>query len=164
MEGVVLNGRRVAINSKRGREFVTDCIRAGEKLITSRELRAKYELSAETLRNYAKDEALRSAVRAEHDRRSGNGTTARKERQSDVTAKQLDVKPTVDAATDRFEIKIILSADVVGGPEIIETYSKPRKPGLYDTVIDADDPDHVDTPMLIAASKQGNDSGGGQPL
>jgi hypothetical protein len=50
MEGVVLNGRRVPINSKRGREFVTDCIRAGEKLITSRELRAKYELSAETLR------------------------------------------------------------------------------------------------------------------
>jgi hypothetical protein len=74
---VILRSIPIDINSNTGRQFVTDCTRAAEGLITDKELAEKYELSPADWQSITKDVALGRAVRAERDRRVRNGTAAR---------------------------------------------------------------------------------------
>jgi hypothetical protein len=74
---VVLRGISVPLDSTAGHAFVTDCTRAGEGLISDKELQEKYELSPVDWQNIIKDTALGHAIRAERDRRVLNGTAAR---------------------------------------------------------------------------------------
>jgi hypothetical protein len=77
--GDIINLRStpVDITSDVGRQFVTDCCRAGEGMITDRELAEKYELSPADWQSITKDVALGRAIRAERGRRVHNGTAAR---------------------------------------------------------------------------------------
>jgi hypothetical protein len=59
-----------------GHQFVVDCTRAGEGLLTDKELQEKYELSPVDWGNITKD-ALGRAIGAERDRRVLNGAAAR---------------------------------------------------------------------------------------
>jgi hypothetical protein len=79
MMGDVVNLRSVPIdiNSDVGHQWVVDCCRAGEGLITDRELAEKYELSPADWQAITKDKALGHAIRAERDRRVRNGTAVR---------------------------------------------------------------------------------------
>jgi hypothetical protein len=72
----------------------------------------------------------------------------------------------------RFQITIVLNADGSSDTRDVIHFDKPIAIGTEDdtgtkidkpNTIDADEPDCVDTAMLIAASKRGNESGG-QPL
>jgi hypothetical protein len=67
----------VDITSDMGRQFVTDCTRAAEGLITDKELAEKYELSPADWQNITKDVALGRAIRAERERRVHNGAAVR---------------------------------------------------------------------------------------
>jgi len=74
---VVLRSVPIDLNSDVGHQFVTDCTRAGEGLITDKELAEKYELSPADWQSITKDVALGRAIRAERDRRLLNGTAVR---------------------------------------------------------------------------------------
>jgi hypothetical protein len=65
------------LNSDAGHRFVVDCTRAGEGLLSDKELQEKYELSPADWANITKDMALGRAVRAERERRMLDGTAAR---------------------------------------------------------------------------------------
>src|SRR5262245_42616982 len=75
--GVVLRGVEVDLTGIVGRQFVTDCTRAGEGLLSDDDLREKYELSAADWRNITKSTALIRAIQAERERRIRNGEAAR---------------------------------------------------------------------------------------
>ena len=60
-----------------GCRFVTDCCRAGEGLISDKEVQEKYEISDADWHGIAKDKALGKAIRAERERRLLNGVAAR---------------------------------------------------------------------------------------
>jgi hypothetical protein len=74
---VILRGVAVELDSDVGRQFVVDCVRAAEGLISDKELVEIYEISPADWQNIAKDIALARAIRAERDRRVLNGTAAR---------------------------------------------------------------------------------------
>ena len=67
----------IDINTDAGHAFVIDATRAGEGLITDKELQEKYELSPADWIAITKDKALGKAVRAERERRVLDGTAAR---------------------------------------------------------------------------------------
>ena len=75
---VLLSKIPIDLNSDVGHQFVVDCTRAGEGLLSDKELQEKYELSPADWQNITKDMALGRAVRAERERRMLNGTAARK--------------------------------------------------------------------------------------
>ena len=74
---VLLSKAPIDLHSDTGHLFVVDCTRAGEGLLTDRELQEKYELSSADWQNITKDMALGRAVRAERERRMLDGTAAR---------------------------------------------------------------------------------------
>ena len=74
---VILRSSPIDLNTDTGHQFVIDCTRAGEGLITDKELQEKYELSPADWQNITKDMALGRAVRAERERRMLDGTAAR---------------------------------------------------------------------------------------
>jgi hypothetical protein len=74
---ITLHGAPVELNSDVARQFVVDCTRAGEGLITDKELAEIYEISPADWQNIAKDAALGRAIRAERDRRVRTGIAAR---------------------------------------------------------------------------------------
>jgi hypothetical protein len=74
---VILRGVAVELNSDVGRQFVVDCVRAAEGLITDKELAEIYEITPADWQNIAKDTALARAIRAERGRRVRSGTAAR---------------------------------------------------------------------------------------
>jgi hypothetical protein len=74
---IVLRNTPVDITSDVGRQFITDATRAGEGLISDRELAEKFELSPADWQSITKDVALGHAIRAERDRRVLNGTAVR---------------------------------------------------------------------------------------
>ena len=77
-------------NTDAGRAFVVDATRAGEGLITDKELQEKYDLSPADWQNVIKDTALGRAIRDERDRRVRNGTAAR-----ESAAKHFVKAPTI---------------------------------------------------------------------
>jgi hypothetical protein len=77
MSDIVLGGVSIELNSDVGRQFVVDCTRAAEGLVTDKELVEKYEISPADWQNITKDTALIRAIQAERDRRVRSGTAAR---------------------------------------------------------------------------------------
>ena len=67
----------IDLNSDLGRAFVVDATRAGEGLISDKELQEIYDLSPADWQNIVKDTALGRAIRAERDRRVRTGIAAR---------------------------------------------------------------------------------------
>ena len=145
---VNLHSSPIDLDTDTGHQFVVDCTRAGEGLLSDKELQEKYELSPVDWRNITKDRALERAIRAERERRMLNGVAARKSaarhfvRAPTVLARIMDSETSnprhvIEAAkeirataagsgadrpagTEMFIIKIDLSAG--GGP--VETYEK----------------------------------------
>jgi hypothetical protein len=75
---VDLHGQsRIDLNSDLGHAFVVDATRAGEGLITDKELAEIYELSPADWQSIIKDVAFGQAIRAEGARRVRNGAAAR---------------------------------------------------------------------------------------
>jgi hypothetical protein len=74
---IILGGAPVELDSAIGYQFVVDCVRAAEGLITDKELVEIYEISPADWQNIIKDTALARAIRAERDRRVRSGTAAR---------------------------------------------------------------------------------------
>ena len=77
--GDVITLRRVPVDlaSDVGHAFVVDATRAGEGLISDRELAEKYELSPADWVAITKDAALGRAIRAERERRLLSGVAVR---------------------------------------------------------------------------------------
>ena len=76
-EIVVLHGKPVELDSSEGHRFVVDAVRAAEGLLTDKDLREKYEITAKNLKEMAKNTALIKAIRDERERRMRNGTAAK---------------------------------------------------------------------------------------
>jgi hypothetical protein len=74
---VNLRSTPIDLNGDIGHQFVTDCTRAAEGLITDAELAEKYELSPADWQAITKDKALGHAVRAERERRVRSGLAVR---------------------------------------------------------------------------------------
>jgi hypothetical protein len=119
---LVLNGAETALASPEGREFVADCVRAGEGLISDSDVQSKYEIDAATWKNITKNAALIRAIRAESERRVRSGVAAR-----EAAATHLAKAPgylnqilTDKSASPRYRIeasKELRATAVVNGPE-----------------------------------------------
>ena len=66
---ISLRNTSIDLTSDVGHAFVVDCVRAGEGILTDKELQEKYELSPADWQNITKDMALGRAIRAERERR-----------------------------------------------------------------------------------------------
>jgi hypothetical protein len=86
----VLRGLPTDLASVIGHQFVTDCTRAGEGLITDKELVEKYEIPPDDWKEIIENTKLVRAIRAESERRVRNGEAAR-----ESAAKIFDKAPTV---------------------------------------------------------------------
>jgi hypothetical protein len=74
---VVLRGIPTDLSSAVGHQFVVDCVRAAEGLITDSDLQSKYELSPVNWKDITESTALMRAIQAERERRVRNGEAAR---------------------------------------------------------------------------------------
>jgi len=74
---LTLRGVSVELTSDEGRRFVSDCVRAGENLISDAELAEIWEVSHEQLRTLATNKFFARAVRAESERRIRSGLAAK---------------------------------------------------------------------------------------
>jgi hypothetical protein len=72
----MLNGTETSLTSPEGRDFVADCVRAGEGIIRDKDLREKYEIAAGAWKNITKNKALIQAIRTESERRTRAGIAA----------------------------------------------------------------------------------------
>src|SRR5262245_28349213 len=166
---VVLRGIPTDLTSAIGHQFVVDCVRAGEGLLSDQELVEKYEIPPDDWKEIIENTALIRAIRAESERRVRNGTAARESaakifvRAPQVLGTILDDKhasprhriesarelratatsPGAESAADsgdKFIITINLGAD---GTDHIEHYEKPIKPmkPLVPTIEDKTDGD-----------------------
>jgi len=150
---VNLRSTPIDLNSDIGHQWVVDCTRAAEGLITDAELAEKWELSPADWQAIIKDKALGHAIRAERERRVRNGTAVR-----EAAAKHLVKGPgildqimsgansnprhKIDAykelrntvvgsdSTERLpeSERFIIHIDLTAGGGHVETYDKPRKP------------------------------------
>jgi hypothetical protein len=87
---VILRSTPIDLNSDIGHAFVVDCVRAGEGLLSDRELAEKYELSPADWQSITRDMALGRAIRAERERRVLTGVAAR-----EAAAKHFVKAPTI---------------------------------------------------------------------
>jgi hypothetical protein len=175
MSNFVLGGVEVELSSDIGRQFVVDCTRAGEGLITDKELAEIYEISPADWQNIAKDAALGRAIRAERDRRVRNGVAAREAAQKHFVRapnilstimdnEQSNARHRIEAIkelrqtaipeqnnpatqSEMFHIVINLGSDT-------EVYNKSRKIGVEDVAPDAQ-PKLVARPRLTVLSNDG---------
>jgi shikimate kinase len=67
----------IDLDTELGRAFIVDATRAGEGLISDKELQEKYEISDAEFRLIAKDKAIGRAIRSESEFRVRNGLAAR---------------------------------------------------------------------------------------
>jgi hypothetical protein len=74
---IMLNGIETSLTSAEGREFIVDCVRAGEGVIADSDLCLKYEIEPETLATITQNKSLIKAVRSESERRVRAGVSAR---------------------------------------------------------------------------------------
>jgi hypothetical protein len=119
MSDIVLGGVSIELTSDVGRQFVVDCTRAAEGLVTDKELVEKYEISPADFGNIAKDTALIRAIQAERNRRVHNGTAAR-----ESAARHFIKAPTIldkimsdEQANARHRIEAIREMRQVAVPE-----------------------------------------------
>jgi hypothetical protein len=160
-------------------EFITDCARYAEGLLSEKEVKKKHHFDDNTWTRLGEDETLIEAIEAEKARRIRNGSTKRERAQQlvveapdvlggimlDASASpkhRIDASKALDAfaangpesapASDRFQIIINLGDDVLKFDKSI--------------AIDANDVDPNDTKTttlpIIAAKKK--DDGNGEPL
>ena len=154
---VILGGVPVEISSDLGRQFVVDCTRAGEGLISDPELAEIYEISPADWQNIAKDAALGPAICAELDRRVRNGPRHARQHPNILSSprrarrimsmikrtraiaskpsgncgrRRYPSSPNSPSQSDRFIIQINLGSDV-------EIYNKPIAVGVDDVAPDA---------------------------
>lgn len=162
---IVLRSIPTNLTSTAGRQFVVDCVRAAEGLITDSDLQSKYELSPVDWTDITKSTALIRAIQAERERRVRNGDAARESaakifanaptvlgdilndtsasprhriesaRELRVTATGPSAESTADAG-EKFVITINLGADHV---EHYEKSRTPMKPLLTNEVKINDD-------------------------
>jgi hypothetical protein len=161
---IVLRSIPIDLNSTTGHQFVVDCTRAAEGLLTDKELQEKYELSPVDWRNITKDTALMRAIQAERERRVLNGTAVREaacrhfvkapgildqimmdahsnprhkiEAIKELRQTAIGNSPESLPESERFIITINL------GEGHVEHYDKPIKPIKID-VSDGDDPNNL---------------------
>jgi hypothetical protein len=153
---ITLRSTPIDLLSDMGRQFVVDCTRAGEGLLTDSDLQSKYELSPLDWRNITKDTALMRAIQAERERRVLNGTAVR-----EMAAKHLVKGPGIldsimsdtysnarhkieaigelrataaSSSTDRpaESERFIIRIDLTAGGGGVETYDKPIKIDVSD--------------------------------
>src|SRR5258708_2741488 len=74
---IVLRGAAVALDSHDGQDFIADCPRHTERLLSDNEIKDKWTLSNEDWIGLAANTPLLDAVRAERERRILNGEAAR---------------------------------------------------------------------------------------
>src|SRR4029077_12786109 len=67
----------IDLNTDLGRAFIVDATRAGEGLLSDKELQEKYEISDADFRLISKDKAVGRAIRSESEFRVRNGLAAR---------------------------------------------------------------------------------------
>jgi hypothetical protein len=162
---VVLHGLPIELTSAAGHQFVVDCVRAAEGLITDSDIKDKYELSPNSWEAITANKALIRAIQAERERRVRNGTAAQElackhfakapdvlgdilndrsasprhriesARELRVTATGPSAESTADAG-EKFVITINLGADHV---EHYEKSRTPMKPLLTNEVKINDD-------------------------
>jgi len=164
-------------------EFITDCARYAEGLLSEQDVKKKYRFDYDTWARLGENDALVEAIEAEKTRRIRNGSTKRERAQKlvaqapgvlgdimlDASASpkhRIDASKTLDAfaangpeataAADRFIITINLGSDV-------ERYNKSIAINANDV-----DPNDIDTKPqallpMIAANKRKHDDGG-EPL
>jgi hypothetical protein len=169
-------------------EFVSDCCRYAENILSEEAVRKKWRFNNDTWRALSENEALIEAIELEKVRRVRSGQQKRERAQvlvtkaPDIAAKimlddtannrhRLDACKVLDdfsatgpdkvPAADRFSIIINLGADV-NGKEIVERFNKsiaPLKPGE----IDPNDitSDSIDTNVLATITMKPTESGGG---
>src|SRR5262245_23289971 len=164
-------------------EFITDCARYAEGLLSEKEVKKKHHFDDATWGRLGEDETLIAAIEAEKLSRIRNGSTKRERAQQlvaqapgvlgdimiDASASpkhRIDASKTLDAfaangpenapAADRFIITINLGSDV-------ERYSRSIKVDPND--IDPCDTDTAPQKLLpIIAANRGKGDGGGEPL
>jgi hypothetical protein len=161
-------------------DFITDCARYAEGLLTEKEVKKKHHFDAATWEQLGENDALVEAIEAEKLRRIRNGQAKRELAQKHVvkapdvlsgimldanaspkhridSAKVLDQfaanGPQSAPAGDRFIITINLGTDV-SGAEVVEHYNK-------SIAINADDVDPNDAGAFAAITKKDNDGGQG---
>jgi len=181
--GNVVNPQGQPLNLEDNHEFISDCCRFFENLLSEAAMRRKYRFSDDVWERLGSDEKLIEAVEAEKIRRIRDGSSKRERAQLLVTkapdvlsgimldpaaspkhkidsAKVLDQfaanGPEAAPAADRFVITINLGADVLKFDKSI--------------AIDANDVDPNDTSTtprgllpIIAANKR-KDDGSGEPV
>jgi hypothetical protein len=171
------------------RDFVVDFARYSEGILDEKFLRRKYRFAESVWESLGEDDALVKLIEDEKLRRIRDGSSKREKAQqhivrapdilnaimSDTNANnrhRVDAIKTLDAIAtppgqaaaadqNRFIIRIDLSADLVGGPGVVETYNKSR-------AITPDDPDDTSTTpqelVAIAALNKPTDGGNGNAL
>src|SRR5262245_50662983 len=162
-------------------DFITDCARYAESLLTEKEVKKKHHFDAATWERLGENDALVEAIEAEKLRRIRNGQAKREKSQVLVTkapdvlsgimldasaspkhrigsAKVLDQfaanGPQSVPAGDRFIITINLGTDD-SGAEVVEHYNK-------SIAINADDVDPNDAGAVAAITTTKKDDDGGQ--
>src|SRR5262245_49462048 len=161
-------------------EFITDCARYAEGLLSEKEVKKKHHFDDETWGRLGDNEALIAVIEAEKLRRIRNGNTKRERAQQlvaqapgvlgdimlDANASpkhRIDASKTLDAfaangpenapAADRFVITISLGGDVLKFDKSI--------------AIDANDVDPNDTTpqgLIAAIGAKKKDGGDGEPI
>jgi hypothetical protein len=116
---IILHGVSVELNSDLGREFTENCVRAGEGLITDRELSEIYELTPADFQAISKDSALIRAIRTIRDQRVRSGRAAR-----EAAAKHFVRAPNIlstimdsESSNDRHKIEAIRELRQTAIPE-----------------------------------------------
>jgi hypothetical protein len=150
---VTLRGIRVRLESDEGREFVRDCVRAAEEVVSDEDVIAKFEISLEYLQSLTKNKLFVRAVRNERERRLRSGIAVRESAQKEFiqapkvmgkilndeqanprhrieSARELRAQAAPEpsqgpAGGERFSITINLGNDIDGRP-IIEKYDEAR--------------------------------------
>src|SRR5262245_40719330 len=172
------------------REFITDCARFAEGLLTEKQIKKKYRFDSETWEHLGSDDALIEMIELEKLRRIRNGTTAREKAQThfatapDIlnnimqdggasprhkieSAKALGQiaagpEATAPASTERFQIIINL-----GGGEVV-TYDHPKtiepndgSPSMTGYNATEDAVDQLGTELIPFIAAKKRDSGNG---
>jgi hypothetical protein len=119
---VVLGGIALPLDSERGREFIADCARNTEGLISDLEMQRKYNIGNQEWERLADNTHLLDAVRAERERRILSGESAREAAQRHF-AKAPDVLNRIltdeeTAPRHRIEAARELRQAAVAGPDI----------------------------------------------
>src|SRR5262245_59978991 len=161
-------------------EFITDCARYAEGLLSEKEVKKKHHFDDETWGRLGDNEALIEAIEAEKTRRIRNGSTKRERAQKlvaqapgvlgdimlDANASpkhRIDASKTLDAfaangpeatpASERFVITINLGSDV-------ERYNK----SIPINANDVDPTDPAPRGLIASTTTKKTDGGDGEPI